>query len=74
MHIPEGKLTPLEVPHSLETFADTPRSAHDFLTVANEGGLDACAALARTWISEGIPVAFKECPALYDSMRVWLAD
>lgn len=67
-------MTPFEVPPSMETFADTCPSAHDLLAIANEGGSDACAALARTWISEGIPVAFKDCPAVYDSMRVWLAD
>ena len=67
-------MTPFEVPQSMETFADTCPSARDLLAIANEGGSDACAALARTWISEGIPVAFKDCPAVYDSMRVWLAD
>lgn len=67
-------MKPFEVPNSMETFADACPSAIALLTVANEGGSDACAALARTWISEGIPAAFKECPAVYDSMRVWLAD
>lgn len=67
-------MTPFEIPHSMEDFVDACPSVPDLLTIANEGGSDACAALARTWISEGIPVAFKDCPAIYDSMRVWLAD
>lgn len=67
-------MTPFEVPPSMATFADPRPSACDLLSVAGEGGADACAALARTWITEGIPVAFEQCPAVYDSMRVWLAD
>ena len=67
-------MTPFEVPHSLETFADTCPSVSDVLAIANKGGSNACAALARTWLSEGIPVVFRDCPAVYDSMRVWLAD
>lgn len=67
-------MTPFDVPPSMDTFVNTCPSASDLLTVAKEGGSYACAALARTWISEGIPVAFKTCPAVYDSMRVWLAD
>lgn len=30
--------------------------------------------VSRLWISEGIPFAFKECPAFYDAARRWLAD
>ena len=29
--------------------------------------------VARLWISEGIPFAFQECPALYEIARAWLA-
>ena len=29
--------------------------------------------LARQWLSEGIPFAFKKCPAVYESMRSWLS-
>ncbi len=29
-------------------------------------------AIARQWLSEGIPYAFQECPAIYESMRTWL--
>ena len=67
-------MTPFSVPPSMETFAETRPSGRDVLAIAYEGGPDACEALARTWITEGIPVAFAECPAVYDSMRVWLAN
>ena len=29
--------------------------------------------LGRLWISEGIPFAFRKCPALYEEVRHWLA-
>ena len=67
-------MTPFEIPISMETFADTCPPGPDLLRVAHEGGDGACSALARTWISEGIPAAFEPCPAVYDSMRVWLAN
>ena len=58
----------------METFTETQPSAHEVLRVAHEGGPEAGNALARTWISEGIPAAFEKCPAVYDSMRAWLAN
>lgn len=67
-------MTPFSVPPSMETFTETHPSGADVLKTAYEGGPDACKALARTWITEGIPTAFAECPAVYDSMRVWLAN
>lgn len=41
--------------------------------VAREGGETARLAIARLWLSEGIPYAFKECPWLYESLRSWIA-
>lgn len=67
-------MTPFSVPPSMETFTKTHPSGADVLKMACKGGPDACEALARTWITEGIPTAFAECPAVYDSMRVWLAN
>ena len=29
--------------------------------------------IARLWLSEGIPFAFRECPWLYEECRAWLA-
>ena len=29
--------------------------------------------VARLWVSEGIPFAFRDCPALYEEVRTWLA-
>ena len=30
-------------------------------------------ALVQLWMTEGIPYAFRHCPAVYASMRAWLA-
>ena len=32
------------------------------------------AVVARLWVSEGIPFAFRKCPALYEEARTWLAE
>ena len=36
-------------------------------------GREAQSVVARLWVSEGIPFAFRECPALYEMARAWLA-
>lgn len=46
--------------------------AEDVLRVAEVGESER-AALARLWVSEGIPFAFKKVPALYEETRRWLA-
>lgn len=39
---------------------------------AANGGQLSRMAIARLWLSEGIPYAFKDRPALYESVRAWL--
>ena len=48
-------------------------SPQDVLEAAAEGNR-AQAILARLWISEGIPFAFRNCPGLYEEFRVSLAE
>ena len=43
------------------------------LEAADRGGEQARIALVRLWLSEGIPHAFRECPAVYESVRSWLS-
>ncbi len=31
-------------------------------------------ALARLWLTEGVPIAFNKCPAIFDAIRVWLGE
>ena len=44
------------------------------LQVALEGGKEAQETITRLWLSEGIPSVFSICPAIYDSIRCWIAD
>lgn len=46
--------------------------ASEIARAGREGSEQARHALARLWLSEGIPWAFRECPALYESLRSWL--
>lgn len=39
---------------------------------AKNGGDESKIAIARLWLSEGIPFAFQKIPALYESIRTWL--
>ena len=41
--------------------------------VLREGVQEDRILIARQWLSEGIPYAFKKCPAIYESMRSWLS-
>ncbi len=41
---------------------------------AKNGGESARQAIARQWLSEGIPFAFKECPGIYESIRSWVGS
>ena len=43
------------------------------VNVGKAGGDNARHAIARQWLSEGIPYAFKDCPGIYESVRLWLA-
>ncbi len=46
--------------------------ARTLINAAHEGGWQARVAIAQLWLTEGIPFAFSECPALYASIRSWL--
>ena len=48
-------------------------SAQDVLEAASKGQREK-AILARLWISEGIPFAFRNCPGIYEEFRASLAD
>ena len=48
--------------------------ANKIIDAAIKGGRNSKMAIARLWLSEGIPFAFKDCPATYESVRVWLSS
>lgn len=57
----------------LSDFLDSYPDAKKLLAAAANGGEHSKRAIARLWLSEGIPFAFKANPALYESVRDWLA-
>lgn len=42
--------------------------------ISKEGSEEDRIAIARLWLSEGIPYAFKNYPGLYETIRTWLAS
>lgn len=67
-------MEPFKVPTSLVGFNDSYPSAHRIANAVQNGGESARVALIRLWLSEGIPFAFRECPAVYEVMRSWLSN
>ena len=65
-------MRPFLIPESIRDLKSPYPSAQSVLQAA-AGGSDARASLVQLWITEGIPYAFKDCPAAYASMRDWLA-
>lgn len=56
----------------LSAFLDSYPDAKSLVDAAVNGGEHSKMAIARLWLSEGIPFAFKTKPALYESVRAWL--
>jgi len=61
------------VPGELLKLLTTYPNAQDIVDAAKRGGSVSKTAIARLWLSEGIPYAFKDNPALYESIRTWLS-
>lgn len=64
-------MKPFDIPGSCADLKSTQLSAHTLLAAAR-GGREARITLAQLWITEGIPFAFADCPAVYDSIRMWI--
>jgi len=62
-----------EVSPAIETLRSTYPPAELIMTAIRGGNRDARYAIARLWLSEGIPYAFKDRPGLYESLRRWLS-
>ena len=60
------------IPNSLRDLAEIYPAPEVVLETA-AGGREARTALVRLWLSEGIPYAFRMCPAIYESVRSWLS-
>ena len=66
-------MEPFRIPSPLGRLTDPYVDAAALLGAAREGGEQARIGLARLWLSEGIPFAFRQLPALYESVRTWLS-
>lgn len=62
-----------KVSNELSDLLESYPQASKLLDAALNGGEQSKIAIARLWLSEGIPFAFKNKPALYESVRGWLA-
>ena len=63
-----------EIKSPLRELVDHYPEPEELLMVASQGGELARGAIARLWLSEGIPYVFSGCPAIYDSVRCWLGE
>lgn len=66
-------MEPFNVPSGLASIMGSYPNASELIEAAQKGGELSRAAIARLWLSEGIPYAFREKPALYESVRSWLS-
>jgi hypothetical protein len=66
-------MEPFKVADPLKEISDHYPPATSIREVATKGGEQARIALARLWLSEGIPFAFRDCPGVYESIRTWLS-
>jgi hypothetical protein len=66
-------MQPLSVAAPLECFVDPYPSVASVLAALKSEHRHVPYALGSLWLSEGIPFAFRENPAIYDALRVWLS-
>lgn len=66
-------MEPFRIPDPLRHLNGAYPEAGAILAAASGGGNASRVALARLWLSEGIPYAFSGCPAVFEVLRGWLA-
>lgn len=66
-------MEPFKISNQLKEIVDNYPDAKLVSKVAKNGGEVTRIAIARQWLSEGIPFAFKDYPGMYESVRTWLA-
>ena len=65
-------MKPFELLSSLSEITYPYPAAQNVIRVVQQGGQMDRLVIARQWLSEGIPFAFRGCPVVYESMRTWL--
>ena len=66
-------MEPFRIPADLLGLSAHYPNARDLARVARSGGEAARVSIARLWLSEGVPFAFRDCPGIYESLRTWLS-
>src|SRR4030043_2043315 len=66
-------MRPFEVPVAIKAIIEAYPSAEAIIKAAKTSGTSELEAIARLWLSEGIPFAFRKIPGLYEVLRAWLA-
>lgn len=67
-------MQPFRIAAPLQDLIEPYPRLESVLDAVSHGGEPALLSLARLWLSEGIPYAFRECPAVYESVRSWLGN
>lgn len=65
-------MEPFRITSSLDSLKETYPPSHYFREAISKGGHRGQSAIARLWLSEGIPFAFKEKPGIYEAVREWI--
>ena len=66
-------MEPFRIPEPLRNLTYPYPDPRLVLDAASQGGEPARIALAQLWLSEGLPYAFRACPAVYEAVRSWLS-
>ncbi|MBI4844683.1 MAG: hypothetical protein HY809_10270 [Nitrospirae bacterium] len=66
-------MRPFDVPIAIKTITTAHPTANVIIQAASKGGTLELEAISRLWLSEGIPFAFREMPALYEVLRDWIS-
>ncbi len=67
-------MQPFKVSDHLATLVDPYPTAAALAWASVNGGCEGRRFLARLWLSEGIPFAFRVKPAVYEALRSWLSS
>lgn len=67
-------MRPFEISESIGELKEVYPSAEVIMTAVGKSRKSEIYAIARLWLSEGIPFAFREKPGLYEVVRDWVAN
>ena len=67
-------MKPFKIKYPLQKLVEHYPDPQLLRRVVLEGGEEPRGVIARLWLSEGIPYAFRTCPAIYDTIRCWVGE